>query len=55
MNQSKKELESIAMCFMKKTDFQKGLIIGLMLNEEQLDKMLKKVKEDEQLKAVEAI
>lgn len=45
MTENTRELVTVLECFVHKGEFQKGLIIGLMLNEEQLDKALEKMKE----------
>ena len=48
MTQKNKELANVVDCFVKKGEFQKGLIIGLMLNEDHLDKVLSKMKDSNQ-------
>lgn len=45
MTENTRELVTVLDCFVHKGEFQKGLIIGLMLNEEHLEKVLEKMKD----------
>ena len=48
MTQKTLELESVIKSFARKSKFQKGLIIGIMLNENLVDKILTKLKKEEE-------